>query len=118
MIFVIALDSVYLNPYYDVDLRLGQCITQAYTGDLSSHGVCQGPYIKGVLLHETQGNNVHLCTIIKEGHTAFTIDPYLHYIFYPIPLEKGVGIQEWSLLLMFYALGIPSWGVFCLAVLT
>ena len=64
------------------------------------------------------GNHVYLCTIAKEGHTALTIDPYLCYAFYPIPQEKGVRIQEGSLLLMFNALGIPSWGTFGLAILT
>ena len=71
-----------------------------------------------MLFSETWGNHIYFCTIIEEGHTSLPIDPYLSQVFYPIPLEKGVRIQEGSLLLMLYALGVSSWGTFGLAVLT
>ena len=63
-------------------------------------------------------NSIYLHTFIKKGHTAFSVDPYLAMFFDPIPLEKGVGIQEGSLSVASYALGIPSWGVFSLVTLT
>ena len=54
---------------------------------------------------------IYLCTIIKEGHTALSIDPHLGYILHPMPLLQGNGIQEGSLCVLLYALGAPSWGV-------
>ena len=71
-----------------------------------------------MLFNKTQGNSIYLHTFVEEGNTALSINPYLGYIFDPIPLEKGVGIQEGSLFVMSYALGIPSWGTFSLAALT
>ena len=42
------------------------------------------------------GTIVFICGLIKKGHTAFSIDPYLSHVFDPIPPEKGVGIEEGS----------------------
>ena len=61
---------------------------------------------------------IYLHTIVKEGHTALSINPYLGHILNPIQLEKGVGIQEGSLFVTSYALDIPSWGSFGLASVT
>ena len=62
---------------------------------------------------------VFICTpLSRKGHTALSIDPYLSYIFDPMPWEKGVRIQEGSLSVASYALGIPSWGAFGLVTLT
>ena len=63
-------------------------------------------------------DGVYLNAIIKEGHTALSIYPSLGYIFDPIPSVEGIGIQEGSLCAMPYALGIHSWGIFNLAILT
>ena len=63
-------------------------------------------------------DGVYLCTVVTEGHTALSISPYLCYIFDPIPLVEGIGIQEGSLCMMPYALGNPFWGTFGLAILT
>ena len=37
LVFVIALDSIHLNPYDNIAQMFGQCIPQAYTGDLSAY---------------------------------------------------------------------------------
>ena len=61
-----------------------------------------------MLLNETWGNCIYLHTIVEKGYTALSVDPHLSYIFNPIPLERGDGIQEGSLSVASYALGIPS----------
>ena len=61
---------------------------------------------------------IYLHIVVKEGHTSLSIDPYLGHVLHPIPPKKGVGIQEGSLLVMSYALGISSWGAFSLVTLT
>ena len=63
-------------------------------------------------------NGIYLHTIIEEGHTALSVNPYLDYIFDPISLEEVIRIQEGSLCVMSYTLGIPSRGAFSLATLT
>ena len=62
-----------------------------------------------MLLNKTWHNSIYLYTIIKKGHAALSVNPYLGYIFDPIPLEKRVGIQEGSLCVESYTIGIPSW---------
>ena len=52
----------------------------------------------------------YLCSGIKEGHTALSINPYLGYVFDPIPLVEGIRIQEGILCAMPCALCVPSWG--------
>ena len=57
-------------------------------------------------------DGVYFCAVIKEGYAALSIYPYPGYIFDPMQLVKGIGIQEGSLVMMSYALGIPSWDAF------
>ena len=61
-------------------------------------------------------NGVNLCAIVKENHAALSTNSYPGYILDPIPLVKGVMIQEGSPCLAFYALDILSWGTFNVAV--
>ena len=65
-----------------------------------------------------RSDGAYLCTVIKEGYAALSINLYLGYIFDPIPLVEGIGIQEGRLCAMPYALGIPSGGTFGLAIFT
>ena len=71
-----------------------------------------------MIFDETQHNSMDLCTFIEESNTALSINPYLGYIFDPIPLVEGIGIQEGSLHVTSYVLGIPSRGSFGLVTLT
>ena len=57
-------------------------------------------------------DGIYLGTIVQEGHTTFPIYPHFSYIFDPIPLLKGVWIQEGSLQIGFYASGASVWGLF------
>ena len=57
-------------------------------------------------------NDVNLCTIVQESHTAIHINPYPGYVLNPVPSVKGIGIQEGSLCLAFYALDVPCLGTF------
>ena len=50
-------------------------------------------------------DGIYLSTIVQEGHTTFPIYPHFSYVFNPIPLLKGVWIQEGSLQSSFYTLG-------------
>ena len=59
-----------------------------------------------------QCDGIYLGTILQEGHTTFPIYPHFSYVFDPIPLLKGVQIQEGSLWSSFYASGASVWGVF------
>ena len=61
---------------------------------------------------KTWHDGVYLCTIVKEGHTALSINPYPGHIYDPIPSLERVGIHEESLCVTSYAMGIPSWGTF------
>ena len=45
LILIIALDSVYLNPYDDVAHQSGKHIPQAYAGNLSAYEVWEGSNI-------------------------------------------------------------------------
>ena len=56
-------------------------------------------------------DGIYLGTIVQEGHTTFPIYPYFSYVFNPIPLLKGVQIQEGSLWSGVYALGASIWGL-------
>ena len=71
-----------------------------------------------MILNKTQYDIIYLHAVIEEGYAALSVNPYLEYIFDPIPLVEGIRIQEGSLYMMSYALGILSWGTFGLAVLT
>ena len=56
-------------------------------------------------------NGIYLHAIIKEGHTALSIDLHLGYILDPMPLLEGVRIQEGSLHVSPYTLGTPLRGI-------
>ena len=62
-------------------------------------------------LHIAGHNGIYLHAIIKEGHTALSIDLYLGCILDPMPSLEGVRIQEGSLCMLLYALGAPSGGI-------
>ena len=53
-------------------------------------------------------DGIYLHAIIKESHTTLSVD--LGYILDPVPMLKGVRIQEESLSVLSYALGASSWG--------
>ena len=112
LILIITLDSSYLNPYDDVASRSSEGVSQACTDDLSTHEVREWPNIQGVICNETWHNGVDLGTTVQEGHASVSIDSYPGYVLDPVPSIKGVGIQEESLCLMFYTLGVLSWGNF------
>ena len=59
-----------------------------------------------------QHDGTYLGTTVQEGHTAFPIYPHFSYVFDPIPLLKGVQIQEGSLQSGLYALETSIWGLF------
>ena len=61
---------------------------------------------------------VFICMLLLRRAIQLSINSYLGYSFDPIPLMKGIVIQEDSLCAMPYTLGIPSWGTFSLAILT
>ena len=65
-----------------------------------------------MIVNEPWHNGVDLGAIVQENHADLPIDSYSGYVLDPIPLVKGVGIQEGSLHLAFYTLGVPSWGTF------
>ena len=77
-----------------------------------------GALCQKMILDKTLHNSIYLCDIIEEGHTALSINPYLGYVFDPIPLVEGIGIQEGSLCVMSYTLVVPSGGTFGLVTLT
>ena len=112
LVFIIALDSIYLNPYDDVANSLSEDVSHACTDDSSAHKVQERPSVQGVIFNETWHNGVDLGTIVQEGHASLSVDSYLGYILDSIPLIKGAGIQEGSLCLTFYTLSVLSWGTF------
>ena len=65
-----------------------------------------------MVFNEPWQNGFNLCAIVKEGHATLTINPYPSYILDPMPSVKVIWIQEGSLCLAFYVLGVPSWGSF------
>ena len=62
-------------------------------------------------LHITGHDGIYLNAIVKESHTALSIDLHFGYILDPIPMLKGIRIQEVSLSASSYALGASSWEV-------
>ena len=64
-----------------------------------------------------QCDGIYLGTIVQEGHTTFPIYPYFSYIFDPVPLLKGVQIQEGSLWSCLDALEASTWGLFVVLVI-
>ena len=71
-----------------------------------------------MFLNKSWHDSIYLHTIIEKGYAALSINAYPGYIFNPIPSVEGIGIQERSLCMTAYALGIPFWGTFGLADLT
>ena len=65
-----------------------------------------------MVFNKAQCDGVYLCTVIKEDHTALSINPHPGYIFDPVSSVEGIGIPEESLCMIPYALSIPSWGAF------
>ena len=63
-----------------------------------------------MITYVPQHDGIYLGTIVQEGQTTFPIYPYFSYIFDPVPLLKGVQIQEGSLQSGPYALGASIWG--------
>ena len=112
MILIIALDSIYLNPYDVIANRLSEGVSQACADDSSAHEVWERPHVQGVILNKPWHNGVDLGTIVQDSHASFSIDSYPGYVLNPIPSIKGIGIHEGSLCLAFYALAVPSWGTF------
>ena len=55
-------------------------------------------------------NGIYLHAVIKEGHTALSIDLHLGYILDPMPLQEGVRIQEGSQCTLLYTFSAPSRG--------
>ena len=68
------------------------------------------PDIQRVIVNKPWCNSVDFCAIVKESHASLHVDSYSGYILDPVPFVKGVGIQERSLHLAFYAFNVPSWG--------
>ena len=61
-------------------------------------------------LHIIRHGGIDLHAIIQESHAALSVDLHFGYIFDPIPMLKGVWIQEGSLHELSYALGTSSQG--------
>ena len=114
-IFIVALDSICLNPYDDVAKGLSGGIFQTCTDYSSAYKVWERPDIQRVSSDEPQHDGVDLCTIVQDSHTFLPIVPYSGYILYPIPLGKGIGIQEGSLDLAFYTWGFLPWDTLSVA---
>ena len=112
LILIIALDSIYLNPYDDVANRSSKGVSQACADDSSSYKVWERPDVQRVIFNKPWHNGVDLGTIVQECHVSLPIDSYSGYILDPIPWAKGIRIQEESLHLAFYALGVLSWSTF------
>ena len=60
-----------------------------------------------MILNKTWHNTIYLHAIIKESHTALSINLYLGYVFDPTPSVEGIGIQEGSLCVTSYAWAAP-----------
>ena len=112
LILIIAPDSFYMNQYDDVANRLSESVSQDCTDDSSAHRVWERPNIQVMIFHEPLHNGVDLGAIVQESHAPLPIDSHPGYILDPVPLVKGVRIQEGSLHLASFTLGVSSWGTF------
>ena len=65
-----------------------------------------------MITYVPQHGGIYLGTIVQKGHTTFPIYPHFSYVFNPVPLLKGVQIQEGSLQSSFYSSGASVWGLF------
>ena len=115
LILSIALYSIYLNPYDDIANRSSEGVSQACVDDSSAYEVWERPDIQRVIFNEPWCNGVDLGAIVQESHASLPTGSYFGYVLDPIPSVKGIGIQEGSLHLAFYALDVPSWGTFGMA---
>ena len=105
LILIIALVSIYLNPYDDIANRSSEGVSQACTDNSSAHKVQERPHAQGVILNEPCHYGVDLGVIVQESHASHSTDSYPDYVLNPVPLIKGARIQKGSLCLTFYALG-------------
>ena len=112
LILIMALDSIYLNLYDDVANRSSEGVCQACADDSSAYEVWERPNVQRVIFNEPWHNCVDLCVIVQESHVALPFDSYSGHILDPIPLVKGVRIQEGSLHLAFSTWGVLSWGTY------
>ena len=119
LILIIALDSIYLNPYDDVTNRSSEGLSQASADDSSVHEVWKRPHMQGVILNKSWHNGVDMDTIVQESHAYLSVDSYPGYVLNPIPFIKGARIQEGSLVFCILSLGFSIlghllWGHLCL----
>ena len=112
LILIIALDSIYLNPYYDVSNRLSEGVSQACTDDSSTHNISEIPNIQGVIFNELWHNGVDLGPIIQESHASLPGDSYPGYDLNPIPFSQRSWDSGVDSVFGIYAFGVPSWGTF------
>ena len=112
LILIIALNSIYFNPYDDVANRSNEGVSKACTDELSTYEVWERPNIQRVIFNEPWYSGVDLCAIVQESHATVSVDSHSGHVLNPVPLVKGVRIQEGSLHSVFYAWRIPSWGTF------
>ena len=112
LFLIVALDSIYFNPHDDTAIRSSEGVSQACTDDLSAYELWERPNTHIVVFNEHWHTGVDLGAIVQESHAPLPIDSYSGYILNPIPLVKGVRIQEGSLHSVFYALSVLSWGTF------
>ena len=112
LILIIALDSIYLDLYDDIVNRSSEGVSQACADDSPAYKVWERPNIQRVIFNEPWHNGVDLGAIVQESHVSLPIDFYSGHILDPLPTVKGPGIQEGSLHLAFYSLGVMSWGTF------
>ena len=69
-----------------------------------------------MITYLTWHDGIYLGSIVQEGHTTFPIYPHFSYVFDPVPLLKGVWIQEGNLWSSLYASGASVWGLFAVLV--
>ena len=62
-----------------------------------------------MVFNEPWHNGVNLCTTVQESHAALPGNSYPGHVLDPIPLAKGIGIQEESLFGILH-LGCPTLG--------
>ena len=112
LILIIALDSIYLNPYDDVANRLGKVFPRpvqtthlpmrSERGPMSREWFSMKPGIMVLIWVLLSKRAMHLSQLTLTLAT-FSI-PY-HQL-------KGLGFKKGVLCLTFYALGVLSWGTF------
>ena len=61
-------------------------------------------------LHIIRHDGIDLHAIVQESHAVLPIDLHFGIVFDPVPMLKGIWIQEGSLCELFYDLETSSWG--------